>query len=150
MKDFSKYRIIKYDYPFSTDELGERIWDKMTNEEAKWAAQLTLKGVNDTGGDEETSWDIFFLDEKLKNKIESILTKYEIPFETQDISSSLMDNFETFTEQFIKKINSYLDENLTVDDVLDRILEVGLEGLTVFEKYYLDNNVEIKQENKKS
>jgi len=145
MKDFSEFKIVRYDYPFSTEELGERIWDKMTSDESRWAIQLTLKGINDTGGSEVDSWDIFFLDEKLKNKIESVLTKYEVPFEVKDNSELLMENPKTFTEEFINKLNSYLDEHLTVDDVLDRILEVGLDGLTVFEKYYLDNNIVIRQ-----
>ena len=58
-----------------------------------------------------------------------------------------MENPKIFTEGFINKLNSYLDEHLTVDDVLDRILEVGLDGLTVFEKYYLDNNIVIRKKN---
>jgi len=82
---------------------------------------------------------------ELKNKIESVLTKYEVPFEVKDNSELLMENPKTFTEEFINKLNSYLDEHLTVDDVLDRILEVGLDGLTVFEKYYLDNNIVIRK-----
>ena len=147
MKDFSEFKIVRYDYPFSADELGERIWDKMTSEESRWAVQLTLKGKNDTGGSDVDSWDIFFLDEKLKSKIESVLTKYEVPFEVQDNSELLMENPKIFTEGFINKLNSYLDEHLTVDDVLDRILEVGLDGLTVFEKYYLDNNIVIRKKN---
>jgi hypothetical protein len=34
---------------------------------------------------------------------------------------------------------------LTIDDILDRILEVGYENITVFEKYYLGNNIEIRE-----
>ena len=51
--------------------------------------------------------------------------------------------FKTSTE-FLEKLNSYLGENLTIDDILDRILEVGYENITIFEKYYLGNNIEIK------
>lgn len=147
MKDFSEFKIVRYDYPFSTEELGERIWDKMTSDESKWALQLTLKGISETGGSESESWDIFFLDEKLKNKIESVLNKYKVPFEVQDNSNLLINNPESFSENFITKLNTYLDEHLTVDDVLDKILEVGLDGLSIFEKYYLDNNVEIRKKN---
>ncbi len=46
---------------------------------------------------------------------------------------------------FLEKLDSYLSENLTIDDILDRILEVGYENITVFEKYYLGNNIEIKE-----
>jgi hypothetical protein len=38
------------------------------------------------------------------------------------------------------KLEKYLSENITVDDVLDRISEVGLPNITVFEKYYLDRH----------
>jgi hypothetical protein len=31
---------------------------------------------------------------------------------------------------------------LTVDDVLDNILEVGINNISVFEKYFLNNNTE--------
>jgi hypothetical protein len=150
MKDFTNYKILKYIYPFSTEKLEEMIWDKMTEEDSKWAIQLTLRGINDTGGSDTDSWDIFLLDEKLKNKIEEILNKYEVPYEVDDQSEFLMTNKTIFTSDFIEKIENYLDDHMTVDEVLDRILEVGLENLTVFEKYYLDNNVEIKNKFKKS
>ena len=70
MKNLHEFKILKYEYPFTSEKLGEMIWDKMTPEESKWAVQLTLKGVSDTGDDGETSWDIFFLDDKLRIKIE--------------------------------------------------------------------------------
>lgn len=79
-----------------------------------------------------------------------MLNKYEVPFEVNDQTEFLMTNKSIFTNQFIEKVESYLDDQMTVDKVLDRILEVGLENLTVFEKYYLDNNVEIKNKQKKT
>ena len=150
MKDFTNYKILKYVYPFPTEKLGEIIWDKMTSEESKWALQLTLQGINDTGDEDNSSWDIFLLDEKLKKRIEEILNKYKVPYDVEDQSELLMTNKYIFTTEFIEKVENYLDEQMTVDEVLDRILEVGLENLTVFEKYYLDNNVEIKNKFNKS
>ncbi len=44
MKDFTKFRIIRFEYPFPTEELTVRIWDKMDETETKWAIQLTMKG----------------------------------------------------------------------------------------------------------
>jgi len=38
------------------------------------------------------------------------------------------------------KFDSYLTEILTVDNVLDRISEVGLPNITPFEKYYIDKH----------
>jgi hypothetical protein len=145
MKDLTNFRITKFDYPFPTEELTVRIWDKMNETETKWAIQLTMKGINDTGDSVMGSWDIFFMDDKLQEKIEDILKKYDVPYEMGDYSNTLIDDIEYFSKEFLEKLDSYLGENLTIDDVLDRILEVGYENITVFEKYYLGNNIEIKK-----
>lgn len=140
MKNLHEFKILKYVYPFTTEMLGEKIWDKMTKEESKWAIMLTLQGITDTGDDGETSWDLFFLDDKLRKKIEDVLIKYEIPFDVTDHSSLLLNNRDLFSEEFIEKLDSYLNQNLTVDDVLDNIIEVGMDNISVFEKYFLENN----------
>ena len=144
MKNLHEFKIVKYVYPFTSEMLGEKIWDKMTEEESKWALMLTLKGITDTGDDGETSWDLFFLDDKLGKKIEDVLMKYEIPFEVTDQSSLLLKNPDLFSEEFIQKLDSYLNQHLTVDDVLDSIIEVGINNISIFEKYFLENNKENK------
>lgn len=144
MKDLIKFRIIKFDYPFPTEELAVRIWDKMNETETKWAIKLTMEGINDTGDSVIGSWDIFFLDDKLQEKIEKILKKYDVPHKMVDHTNLLIDDIEYFSKEFLEKLDSYLGENLTIDDILDRILEVGYENITIFEKYYLGNNIEIK------
>jgi hypothetical protein len=150
MKDLTNFRIIKFEYPFPTEELTVRIWDKMNETETKWAIQLTLKGINDAGDSPMGSWDILFLDDKLQEKIENILKKYDVPHKMVDNTNLLIDDLEYFSKDFLNKLDSYLGENLTIDDILDRILEVGYENITVFEKYYLGNNLEIKEKNEKS
>ena len=144
MKDLLNFRIIKFDYPFPTEELAVRIWDKMNETETKWAIKLTMEGINDTGASVIGSWDIFFLDDKLQEKIEKILKKYDVPHKMVDHTNLLIDDIEYFSKEFLEKLDSYLGENLTIDDILDRILEVGYENITIFEKYYLGNNIEIK------
>lgn len=144
MKDLIKFRIIKFDYPFPTEELAIRIWDKMNETETKWAIKLTMEGINDTGDSTIGSWDIFFLDDKLQEKIENILKKYDVPHKMVDHTNLLIDDLEYFSKEFLEKLDSYLGENLTIDDILDRILEVGYENITIFERYYLGNNIEIR------
>jgi hypothetical protein len=78
MIDLTRYKILKYVYPYSTDELGEKIWDLMNDTDRRWAVKLTLESVSDTGELEEGSYDTFFTDDKLKVKIDEILEKYEI------------------------------------------------------------------------
>ena len=147
MKNLHEFKIVKYVYPFTSEMLGEKIWDKMTEEESKWALMLTLKGITDTGDDGETSWDLFFLDDKLGKKIEDVLIKYEVPFEVTDQSSLLLKNPDLFSEEFIQKLDSYLNQHLTVDDVLDNIIEVGINNISIFEKYFLENNTQNKKQN---
>ena len=149
MKDLTKFRIVRFDYPFPTEELTIRIWDKMDETETKWAIKLTMEGINDTGDSVMGSWDIFFLDDRLQEKIENILKKYDVPYKMVDYTDRLINDIEYFSEEFLEKVNSYFNDNLTIDDVLDRILEVGYENITVFEKYYLGNNVEIKKKDNK-
>ncbi len=144
MKNLHEFKIVKYVYPFTSEMLGEKIWDKMTEEESKWALMLTLKGITDTGDDGETSWDLFFLDDKLGKKIEDVLIKYEVPFEVIDQSNLLLKNPDLFPEEFLEKLDSYLNQHLTVDDVLDNIIEVGINNISIFEKYFLENNKENK------
>ena len=117
----------------------------MDETETKWAIQLTLKGIADTGDSPMGSWDIFFLDDKLQEKIEDVLKKYDVPYKTDDHGNKLLDDLEYFSKEFLEKLDSYLGENLTIDDILDRILEVGYENITIFEKYYLGNNIEIRE-----
>jgi hypothetical protein len=140
MKDFTKFKIIKFEYPFPTEELTVRIWDKMNETETKWAVQLTMKGINDTGDSPIGSWDIFFLDDKLQEKIEEVLKKYDVPYKMEDQSMVLLESPKNFTEEFMIKLDEYLSDNLTVDDVLDRISEVGLSNITPFEKYFIDRH----------
>lgn len=142
MVDLTGFKILRFNYPFSSDELGVMIWDKMNDQEKKWALKLTLNGINDTGDDGDTSWDIFFLDERLKSKIVELLTKYDVPYTVEDQTHLLVKGNTEFTEIFNERLNKFLGENLSIDDVLDRIIDIGMENLTIFEKYYLNINNE--------
>lgn len=140
MIDLTNYKILKYVYPYSTDELGEQIWDKMNETDRRWAVKLTLESVSDTGELEEGSYDTFFTDDKLKVKIDDILEKYEIPYVIVDQTELLVSEPKALSEEFMFKLEKYLSENITVDDVLDHISEVGLPNITPFEKYYIDRH----------
>ena len=48
MIDLSEYKILRFKYPFSNEELGVMIWDKMNDQEKKWGIKLTLDGINDS------------------------------------------------------------------------------------------------------
>ena len=140
MIDLTNFKILKYVYPYSSSELGEQIWDKMNETDRRWAVKLTLESVSDTGDMVEGSYDTFFTDDKLKVKIDEILKKYEIPHVIVDQTELLVLEPKALSEEFMFKLEKYLSENITVDDVLDRISEVGLSNITPFEKYYIDRH----------
>ena len=121
------------------------IWDKMDTVDSRFAVKLTIDGVNDSGEYDDTSWDLFFLEPKLEEKIDLMLDKYETQYVKTDYSELLGQKREEFTEEFMFKLLEFLNKNLTIDDVLDRILEVGVENITIFEKFYLDQNIEIRK-----
>ena len=145
MIDLTNYKIILYHYPYTTKELEKIIWDKMDTVDSRFAVKLTVGGVNDSGEYDDTSWDIFFLEPKLEEKIDLMLDKYETQYVKTDYTELLGQKKEEFTEEFMFKLLEFLNKNLTIDDVLDRIIEVGVENITIFEKFYLDQNIEIRK-----
>jgi hypothetical protein len=144
MIDLTNYKIIKYQYEFSTEELESKVWDNMTDEEVKWAVRITLEGINDTAGiTESRAWDLFFLNEELETQIETILKKYDVSYAKENLTENLLTNpNEVFTDYFMERLNEFLTDNLDVDSILDRILDVGVDKLTSFEKYFLNNDTE--------
>lgn len=144
MIDLTNYKIIKYQYEFSTEELESKVWDNMTDEEVKWAVRITLEGINDTAGiTESRAWDLFFLNEELETQIETILKKYDVSYVKENLTENLLTNpNEVFTDYFMERLNEFLTDNLDVDSILDRILDVGVDKLTSFEKYFLNNDTE--------
>jgi hypothetical protein len=145
MIDLTNYKILLYHYPYTTKELEIMIWDKMDTVDSRFAVKLTIDGINDSGEYDDTSWDLFFLEPKLEEKIDLMLDKYEVQYVKTDYTELLGQKREEFTEEFMFKLLEFLNKNLTIDDVLDRILEVGVENITIFEKFYLDQNIEIRK-----
>jgi hypothetical protein len=138
MLDLKNYRIIKYSYVLSNEELTLQLWDKMNFDETRWAVKLTLDGVNDSSsGDDNPAWDAFLVEPKLEEKISNVLLKYNIEYVIEDLTDELLNDNSTITEELLDKIESFLEKNLTIDDVLDDIIDVGMENITIFEKYYL-------------
>ena len=138
MKDLIEYKIIKYQYNISNEEITLSLWDKMNFNETKWAVKLTLEGISDSSEDgEKKSWDIVFLEPKLEKKINEVLDKYGIEYVKIDMTELLLNDIDSFSVNFLGKLDDYLVETLTVDRVLDGILDDGMENMSIFERYYL-------------
>ena len=141
MIDLKEYKILKYTYTLSNDELTEQLWNKMDFNETRWAVKLTLDGISETSeGSLANAWDVIFLEPKLEEKIDQILYKYNIEYIKEDMTELLLSESTKFGEDFLNKLNEYLEENLTVDDVLDNIIDVGVQNMSIFERYYLDKS----------
>jgi|694.fasta_scaffold15046_13 hypothetical protein len=139
MVDIDNYKIIKYSYKLSNEELIMELWEKMTFEDTQWSVKLTLEGICDTS-EEGTpqSWDIILVEPKLEEKVEKILHKYDIEYLKEDITELLITNTNSFTSNFLGKLNGYLDDSLTVNGILDNINEIGIDNISVFERHYLN------------
>jgi hypothetical protein len=139
MVDIDNYKIIKYSYKLSNEELIMELWEKMTFEDTQWSVKLTLEGICDTS-EEGTpqSWDIILVEPKLEEKVEKILYKYDIEYLKEDITDLLITNTSSFTANFLGKLYDYLDDNLTVNGILDNINEIGIDNISVFERHYLN------------
>jgi hypothetical protein len=138
MVNLKEFKIIRYNYVLSNEELTIQLWDKMNFEETRWAVKLTLEGVNDSSsGNQYPAWDMFFLESKLEEKISTVLFKYNIEYVIEDLTEELLKDDTVLTEELLDKIEYFLEKNLTVDEVLDNIIDVGIENISIFEKYYL-------------
>jgi hypothetical protein len=138
MVNLKEFKIIRYNYVLSNEELTIQLWDKMNFDETRWAVKLTLDGVNDSSsGDDNPAWDAFLVEPKLEEKISNILLKYNIEYVIEDLTEELLKDDTVLTEELLDKIEYFLEKNLTVDDVLDDIIDVGMENISIFEKYYL-------------
>lgn len=138
MVNLKEFKIIRYNYVLSNEELTIQLWDKMNFEETRWAVKLTLEGVNDSSsGDQYPAWDMFFLESKLEEKISNVLFKYNIEYVIEDLTEELLKDDTVLTEELLDKIEYFLEKNLTIDEVLDNIIDVGIENISIFEKYYL-------------
>ena len=138
MVNLKEFKIIRYNYVLSNEELTIQLWDKMNFEETRWAVKLTLQGVNDSSsGNQYPAWDMFFLESKLEEKISNVLFKYNIEYVIEDLTEELLKDDTVLTEELLDKIEYFLEKNLTIDEVLDNIIDVGMENISIFEKYYL-------------
>ena len=138
MVNLKEFKIIRYNYILSNEELTIQLWDKMNFEETRWAVKLTLQGVNDSSsGNQYPAWDMFFLESKLEEKISNVLFKYNIEYVIEDLTEELLKDDTVLTEELLDKIEYFLEKNLTIDEVLDNIIDVGIENISIFEKYYL-------------
>jgi hypothetical protein len=134
----SELKLLKFQYNISPDLLDQLIFTEMSDEQRKWSATIATEIPSSSSSiEEETAWDLFLTDSKLCLEIEVLLNKLKIEYEINDVSNVFFDNTKNFDTVMVANIYNYLDEKYTIDDILDRVNEVGLDNLNVFEKEFL-------------
>ena len=105
MVNLKEFKIIRYNYILSNEELTIQLWDKMNFEETRWAVKLTLEGVNDSSsGNQYPAWDMFFLESKLEEKISNVLFKYNIEYVIEDLTEELLKDDTVLTEELLTSL----------------------------------------------
>ena len=131
----SELKLLKFQYNITPDLFDQIIFTKMTEEQRKWATMISEEIPSASSSiTEEVAWDLFLTDSNLCLEIEILLNKLEIEYVIFDESDILFDNLKNFEPLMVSRIYSYLEEKYTIDDVLDRVNDVGINNLNAFEK----------------
>ena len=127
-------RLIRFDYLVTQEELNEKFLYKLNEEELNWALKIEteIPNISKSEGD---VFDIFLVDDINLSLIKKLLDKYDIEYVISDISSDVPNNI---SESFKKEIDEFILDNLSMDEVLDKISEVGIDNISSVEKYYLE------------
>jgi len=127
-------RLIRFDYQITQDELNDNFLYKLNEEELNWVFKIEteLPNISKSEGD---IFDVFLVDEINLKSIKKLLDKYDIEYVISDVSTDVPNNI---SESFRKEIDEFILDNLTIDTILDRISEVGIDNISPVEKYYLE------------
>lgn len=127
-------RLIRFDYLVTQEELNENFLYKLNEEELNWALKIETE-IPNISKSEVDVFDIFLVDDINLNLIKKLLDKYDIEYVISDVSSDVPNNI---SESFRNEIDEFMLDNLSLDTILDRISEVGIDNITTIEKYYLE------------
>ena len=137
--DTTDLSLIKFDMNVKTAEIVNFMMEKLTDDEIKLIKFLTYEvPFRSSMEDEESYWDIIFLDSKVRVYLEHLLTKYGIRFNVMDITKLYNEKSNELEKTFIDEIDSYLDEALDTDVILERISKNGIENIHKYELNFLE------------
>jgi hypothetical protein len=135
----SKLRLVKIEYDMTVEELDLLLYRRMSEEDKRWAAVLSIQNPNESVTDEnEMVHDLILIDFDIQDRIDKMLNELHINFTMTDVSELYYLTPNTFSTLLQDSIDTYLKNHIDIDSVLDRIKEVGLNNINVFEKKFLD------------
>ena len=110
----------------------------MSEEEKKWTEKLSKESPNESVvSDENLVNDILMVDEETEDKVIKMLNRLNLKFKIKDITNDFILNEKNFSLTLNEDIVKFLNNNINIDDILDRINEVGMKNLNEFEKKFL-------------
>jgi len=136
--DTKTLKLVKIQYELGIEALDKLLYQKMTEEEKKWTADLSNRVPNESIIDEyDVVHDILLVDDQNKEKVEKMLKRLTLVFQVFDISDVYFNYPELIGKKLTEDIDNFVKSNIFLDDVLDRINEVGLDNINAFERRYL-------------
>jgi hypothetical protein len=131
-------KLVKIQYELGIESLDKLLYQKMTEEEKKWTADLSNRVPNESIIDDyDVVHDIILVDDETKEKVEKMLQRLKLVFQVFDISDVYFNYPELIGKKLTEDIDNFVKSNIFLDDVLDRINEVGLDNINAFERRYL-------------
>lgn len=131
-------KLVKIQYELGIESLDKLLYQKMTEEEKKWTADLSNRVPNESIIDDyDVVHDIILVDDETKEKVEKMLQRLKLVFQVFDISDVYFNYPELIGKKLTEDIDNFIKSNIFLDDVLDRINEVGLDNINAFERRYL-------------
>jgi hypothetical protein len=137
--DVNNLSLIKFDMDIKTSEIIEIMLFKLSDNEIETINFLTNKvPFRSSMEEDETYWDMIFLDDKAKNYLCEILDKYGVEYNCNDITDLYYQKSKEIDKTLIKEIDDFLDDNLNIDFILDKISSQGMCSLKKYELEYLN------------
>jgi hypothetical protein len=136
--DIKSLKLLKIQYELTITELDKILFQRMSDDEKKWTQQLSQDVPNESVIDEyDVVHDILLADDYIKVRVETMLTGLGLVFKTYDISDIYLNHPNLLSDKLVQDIDNYVKNSIILDDVLDRINEIGFENLNSFERKFL-------------
>jgi hypothetical protein len=137
--NLSEIKLVKFQYLLNPDEVDDFLATNMTKKQREWAQKVSETVPSDSSSsDSGKAWDVFLADDDMIVQIEKFIKEIGLTYHKVDLSEEYCKN-EGITDIVLQnKIRRFLETNYSIDYILDRINEVGIKNLNVFENFYLE------------
>jgi len=137
--NLSELKLMKFQYLLNPDEVDDFLANNMTKKQREWAQKVSETVPSDSSSEDSgKAWDVFLADNGMLEQIENFIKEIGLSFHKIDLSDEYCKNEGIADIVLQNKIRRFLETNYSIDYILDRINEVGIKNLNVFEKFYLE------------